>query len=646
MSGLPAGYQVDKLPPGYQVDGHSGTTPSGGLDLGGIAKKVGDVAGSAYRNLGAMRTAAARDPVGAAQNVLGGLQGGVAGFVGGPLTMHPKNDLDTIRDMGTGIVRGMFDPEQRAKYNTADADNLLGRMGLRPNPNDTSPGANLGRAAGDYFTQTAFDPLTYAGAPIAKGIGSLLSRGAGLVHDIPAVSKYVADVKDAIHDPRLQPAISKVSHLVGKTTAPIRGVVNAGKDVLFMNPAPHGLGNMSMNNWLANGLGSTLKGLKYGVTGAPKGSVDALNAMGAGAWTPDLLGEPSPWGPVGWMNALGKKGVPAAVRGGVGAAAGGGIANQTAPSTDTQGQRLSRDAEGALIGALTGASPEVLNASNKAMTRLEQGHRAAMLEGLPKPPAAPPVPKPHFTAAQVAALGKRSKVPDVHGPATLNSNEFAISPYKTGRIKNWPGASIPKEKPPDPRADLINGVFGGLPKSPVAKVATSLGGPFAAWQADVVPRVVGGALKNAPARVEAVTRGQDVTNRDLLKDAPYKMQVGGPVGSAAGMLFNPQKAAENLIGPLSGVDPTATTSPKTFSLGDQIKGSVYDSTPGRSVVGPFFGDTMYPDKAPAIPSAALSTALGWHFSNKTPATDAILQIMRSTGLDKDAAARLYERSKR
>jgi hypothetical protein len=618
--------------------------PSGGLDLGSIAKKVGGAVDAGWRNLGAARTAAARDPVGAAQNVLGGLEGGVAGFMGGPLTAHTSDVGKNVQAMGTGVVRGMFDPEQRAKYNAVDEDAILGPMGLRPKGN--TPGEKLVRAGGDYGFQTAADPLTYAGAPIAKGIANLVGKGAGLVRDIPAVAKYVGEVKDAIHDPRLAPAISKVSHVIGKATAPLRGVVNAGKDVMFMNPAPHGVGNMGMNNFLANGPAAALKGFKYGVTGAPKGSVDALNAMGAGAWTPDLLGEPSPYGPVGWMNALGKKGVPAAVRGGVGAAAGGTIADKTDPSTDTPQQRAQRVAEGSILGGLTGASPEVLNASNKVMTRLEQGHRAAMLEGLPKVAEAAPKSKPHFTAAQVAALSKRSKVPDVHGPATINTNAFAISPQKTGRIKNWPGAGIPQEKPPDPRADLINGVFGGLPKSPVAKVATALGGPFAAWQADVVPRVVGGALKNAPARVEAVTRGQDVTNRDVLKDQPYKLQVGGPIGSAAGIAFNQQKALTNLIGPLGGVNPTALTNPDSFSLGDQAKGALYDSTPGRSVVGPFFGDTEFPQKAPAVPSATLDTLLGWYMKNKTPATDAILGIMQATGRNREQAAQLYERYKR
>jgi hypothetical protein len=588
-------------------------------------------------------TGAARDPVAAAQNVLGGLQGGVAGFVGGPLTMHPQNDADTIRDMGTGIVRGMFDPEQRAKYNKADADQLLGSMGLRPNASDASPGANLGRAAGDYFTQTATDPLTYAGAPIAKGIGRLISRGAGLVRNIPAVAKYVSDVKDAIHDPALAPAISKVAHAVGKATAPLRFGVNTGKELMFMNPLPHGLGNMTFNNFLANGPVTAAKGVYYGLKGAPKGSVAALDAMKAGAWTPEMVEGSNAQG---LISKLGKLPVPAVVRGGVGGAAGGAIANQTAPSTDTPQQRAQRLAEGVLIGGITGASPEVLNASNKVMTRLEQGHRAAMLEGLPKPVAAA-VAKPHYSAADVAAMLKRRAVPDVAGPAANPSLNRAARPSGLGNKNLFQSGMATEGKPAaDPRADLINGVFGGLPKSPVAKVATALGGPFAAWQADVVPRVVGGALKNAPARVEAVTRGQDVTNRDVLKNQPYKLQVGGPVGSAAEMVFNPAKAAAKLLGPLGNVDPNQATNPDTFSPSQKLQAGLYDATPGRQLVGPFFGDTEYPSKAPAVPSAALNTLLGWYLKNKTPATDAILGIMRATGLPQTKAADMYYRYRR
>jgi hypothetical protein len=198
----------------------------------------------------------------------------------------------------------------------------------------------------------------------------------------------------------------------------------------------------------------------------------------------------------------------------------------------------------------------------------------------------------------------------------------------------------------DPRAAQINAAFGGGPKGPIARVASSLGGPFAQWQAEVVPKAVGSALHKAPARVEAFARGQDITNRDVLKDQPYKLQTGGPVGGFSEMVFNTPKYASRLLGPLGGIDPNEATNPKTFSAEDKLKNFAYDATPGRGVIGPFFGDTMFPSKAPAIPSAALATALGWHFSNKTPKQDAILNIMRSTGMDQTAAARVYEQYKR
>jgi len=97
------------------------------------------------------------------------------------------------------------------------------------------------------------------------------------------------------------------------------------------------------------------------------------------------------------------------------------------------------------------------------------------------------------------------------------------------------------------------------------------------------------------------------------------------------------------LGPLGNVDPSSATKPNSFSLGDALKGAAYQGVPGRSVVGPAFGDTMYPTKAPAGPSAALNDLLGWHFANKTPKQDAILSIMRATGMDNYQATKLYER---
>lgn len=684
----PGATALPPLPPGAQAIGQTTAAPAaGGLDLGGIAKKVGGAVDSAYRGVGAARTAAARDPVGALGNILGGAEGAVVGGVMGPLSLPKEKANDpraVLGALGHGIVGGATDPKQRDKYNTALGD--LAYRGIRPQ-GESMP-ARIGRGAEDFALQTAIDPVTHGGAQAMSGllkggkaVGSAAAKG------VKPLGDYITTAKEAINDPRLKPAIGKVAHAVQTLTAPIRGGVNAGKDMLFLNPLPHGLGNMTALNFMKNGAGTTAKGLKYGITGAPKGSVDALSAMKAGAWTPELLDEPSMYGPVGWMSALGKKGVPAAVRGGVGAAAGGAIGNQTAPDTATPQQRAARIAEGSILGGLTGASPEALNLSNKVMSRLETGHRAAMLESLPKVatsspeadearrvissfPEAPKAGiKPKYTAAEMALMAKRAKPTEVFGPATMkhspgsDAGAFAIPKNAPSRIRNFSplgessGAGSRKmaedilagqEAAPkiDPRAAQINATFGGGDKSGVAKIATALGGPFAAWQADVVPRAVGSALAKYPARVEAFARGQDITNRDVLKDQPYKLQTGGPVGGAAELAFNTPKYASRLLGPLGGVDPNATTNPKTFDLGESLKGAAYGATPGREVVGPFFGDTLFPSKAPALPSAALQTALGWHFSNKTPATDAILQIMKSGPFTQEQAARLYERYKR
>jgi len=666
------------------------TAPSGGLDLGGIAKKVVDTADSVGRNFGAARTAAARDPVGATANILGAPERAVAGAVMAPMTDLPATDNNlghSLTASARGAWRGITDPAAGGRYNQAFGDMTFN--GVRPQ-GDSMP-ARIGRGAEDFALQTLADPVTHGGAQAMSGLLKGGKAAVGAAGRIPAVAKKVDAAKAVINDPKVAAAAGKVAHAIG-TVNPIPGMVNAGKDMLFLNPLPHGLGNMTALNFLNNGLGTTLKGLKYGVTGAPKGSVDALNAMKAGAWTPELLDEPSPWGPVGWMSTLGKKGVPAGVRGGVGAASGGAIANQTAPSTATPSQRLQRVAEGSILGGLTGASPEALNLSNKLMTRLETGHRAAMLEGLPKPPpvAAAKIKlspkdfivypssgqvvlksmlKPHGPAAAAVnepladnSIFNRVKAgkmkSGVLGNVDTETGEFVprtmhqeapISESKSGRIQNWPTAPGPKAKPPgapDPRADAINAVFGGLDKSPAAKIATALGGPFAGWQADVVPRNVGNALVKHPERVEAFARGQDITNRDVLKGKPYKIQTGGPIGGAAELAFNTPKYASRLLGPLGGIDPNEATNPKTFSLKDKAGAAAYGATPGREVVGPFFGDTMFPSKAPAVPNAALGTALGWHFSNKTPATDAILQIMKSGPFTQEQAARLYERYKR
>jgi hypothetical protein len=172
-----------------------------------------------------------------------------------------------------------------------------------------------------------------------------------------------------------------------------------------------------------------------------------------------------------------------------------------------------------------------------------------------------------------------------------------------------------------------------------------LGGPFVQYQGEIVPRAVTWALLNHPERVEALARGQDVVNRDVLGNKPYKMQMGGPVGDYAEMLADPVRYGTRLLGPLANQDPSAARNPKSLSLSDKLKDAAYEGIPGRSVVGPAFGDTMYPTRAPAVPSAALNNLLGWHFSNKTPRQDAILSIMRSSGLDATEAGYLYDRMK-
>jgi hypothetical protein len=654
--GLKIGSIVD-APPGYPT---ATPPPKPGKSP---LQALGDTIGGLARNANAARTAAARDPGGALAAVGGAAQGAVAGAAMAPMTgedkygeQHP-NDLSwpaissSLAASGRGAWRGATDPAQRDRYNAAFLDLMLG-------PGSKNPGMleRIGRGAGSFVLQTATDPVTHGGGAAAEALLGVAKPVLGAaLHGVAPLGQYVRDVQDVLRDPRLAPAVAKVAHGLSTLTAPIRGGVNAGKDLLFLNPLPHGLGNMTILDWLRNGLGTTAKGLKYGVTGAPSKTAAELQRIGAGAYTPEMMGAPSPWGPVGWMDAIRRsnKGGLASVanlaaRTGVGGAAGGAIANRTAPESDTPQQRLVRTLEGAGLGAVTGASPELRQASNKLMSRLETGHRAAMLEDLPKPP---PAPKPHFSAADVAARAKRRTPPPVHGPATINSNAHAISPHASGRVTHWPTAGFPEPKP-DPRAAEINRAFGGGLLSGPAKLASAAGGPFPGWQLDVIPRAVGGALLRHPARVEAFARAQDITNRDVLAGKPYKLQTGGPVGAFSEMMFNTPQYASRLLGPLGGIDASSATKPQTFSLGSltdprtPVGGAVYRGTPGREIIGPALGDTLYPSKAPAGPSAALNALLGWHFANKTPRQDAILSIMRQGNLDAVQAGRLYDRYKR
>ena len=593
------------------------------------------------------------------------MQGLVAGGIMGEMEgKPPKGDPLNLTGAYRGASRGLLDPVQRDRYNQA-----FGNMMFGPEAKNPTMPQRIGRGVENFGLQTASDPVTHGGGAAMKNlVVPALKAGAGAVaRGVAPVGKYAAEVQGVLRDPHIAPAVAKVAHAVSTMTAPLRFGVNTGKELLFLNPLPHGLGDMSTLNYLRNGLGTAAKGLRYGVTGAPAKTAAELEGMGAGAWTPELMtGAHSQ----GLISKLGRIPVPAAVRAAGGGAAGGAIGSQTAPSNATEPQRLARTAEGTLLGALTGVAPEALNASNRLMTRLETGHRAAMLEDLPKPPSvAPPKPRGNVPAGVDPETGEYT--PGQHGPATMRDvgTRPAAKP-QVRPVQHWPlqhgkitveqanafYADLAKKKAAaeaaaeaarkaDPRAAEINSALGGAAKSGFAKVATAFGGPFAGWQFDTVPRAVGSALVKHPARVEAVARAQDITNRDVLAGKPYKAQVGGPIGGFAEMMFNTPKYASRLFGPLGQSDPNAATSPKSLSLEDAVKGAAYQGVPGRSIVGPMFGDTMYPSKAPAGPSAALSDLLGWHFANKTPKQDAILSIMKATGMDAYQAGKMYDRYK-
>jgi hypothetical protein len=616
-----------------------------------ILQNVGDVADRAYRNVGAAYTSAARNPVGAAFNVLGAPLGALEGIAVGHSddamrAAQAGQDPDAVpNDLASAARdawRGATDPVARNRYSE-----MINEAAMGPAPKNPTMPQRIARGAGALGLAIPLDPVTHGGGKVMELGGEILRPV--LSAAARAAPQAVGNLKH-LASPEVQHAVGVVAHAIGKVN-PLPGMVNATKDVLFQNPFPHGLGNMTFNDLLANGPLTAAKGLWYGVRGTPKATVEELNRIGAGAYTPELMGDASPWGPVGWMTAAAKRGAPAIARGGLGAAAGGTIANQTAPSTDTPQQRVLRDAEGALLGAWTGLSPEIRVGSNNLMNRLEMGHRGAMFEGLPKPvQAAETAAKmPKNLTKTFTKLVQAGKVPEAAQERILayfskhqNMAPADLEKYLQGELGDL--GFLPK--PIDSRAAKINAVFGGGEKSPVAKLATAAGGPYAGWQADVVPRVVGGAIYKAPQRVTTLARGQDIANRQVLAKEPYKLQVGGPVGAAAELAFNPIKYAARLFGPLGTLDPNATTNPQTFSLGDKARDALYQGTPGREVVGPFFGDTMYKSKAPTIPSASLSALLGWHFANKTPRQDAILSIMKASGLDATQAANVYDRYKK
>jgi hypothetical protein len=239
--------------------------------------------------------------------------------------------------------------------------------------------ARIGRGVEDFALQTAIPGQALPFKALGGAAGPVLKGAAGA---IKPVGDYVGRVSKVLGDSKVGQAAGTLAHALGEVN-PIPGMVNAGKDVLFLNPAPHGVGNMGILNFLKNGIGTTAKGFRYGVTGTPKATKAELERIGAGAWTPDLMGKSSPWGPVGWAERLPG---PTVAKAALGATAGGFVGNQTAPADEAPQDRLNRVLEGALIGGTVGGAPALRTGSNKLMTRLETGHRGAMLEDLPKPP--------------------------------------------------------------------------------------------------------------------------------------------------------------------------------------------------------------------------------------------------------------------
>ena len=207
-----------------------------------LLQNIGDVAGGAYRDINAARTSAARDPVGALGNVLGGPQRFIAGTMaedtkhkvpqGLGTGTYPNYPAQVLGELGGGVY-GAFHPNDPSVENLAEQAYGVNKL----KTNKTDLGSRLRNAGVDMGFQTVTDPLTYVGGKLAEvGVHVAKPVLAAAVRGVGPLGKYVTEVRAALSDPALAPAIGKVTHAVRTATAPLRGGVNATKDLLFMNP--------------------------------------------------------------------------------------------------------------------------------------------------------------------------------------------------------------------------------------------------------------------------------------------------------------------------------------------------------------------------------------------------------------------------
>lgn len=563
------------------------------------AKKVGGQVVSGLNRAGASVergiTAAARDPVGALGNTLGTLQRGVAGAVTGPLVQERPHEgfLDVVKHIGTGAADAIAHPND-TRYNDRLSDILW--SGARPTGNDwRAKGVRTGQ---DFISQSITDPLQ--SKKVRGAIGAAASVIPKAAKMVPGVEQYGKDLHNLVAGP-VKKGADAILPTVKKVTRPLRAVVDAGKDAMFLNSAVHGVGNIGTLNFLGEhgGLRTAARGLKYGLLGTPEKLKKGLAKAGADQHFD--MGDSSVAGPIGLLERIpGKPLVKAAIGGAGGATAG----YNTGDPNQTQYDRVIRALEGAGIGAAAGGIKPLRDLSNRQMTSLERGQRAALFENLDKkmPPQGP------LKLKSAARLGKGGVAP------------------RTKEI-----------------GDVINRDLGGYHDENIpSMLADSLGGGFARWQLGTVPKTMARAVAKNPQRVESVARLQDVVNKDALKDQPYKLSVGGPVGSGARLAFNSPAYITGATGLLGQQAKDEITNPQSLNPKEQLKQFLLT----HYVPFGIGQGEVFKSKAPEAASMALENTLGWDLRNKAPSKEAILDIMTQTGLDQYKATQLYYRLRR
>jgi hypothetical protein len=224
---------------------------------------------------------------------------------------------------------------------------------------------------------------------------------------------------------------------------------------------------------------------------------------------------------------------------------------------------------------------------------------------VPKP-AAPPPKKPHFTAAEMAAMNKRAHPPEVQGPATMkyspgsDAGAHAIPASKPARIRSWPLSG-------DPTASAVAG-------SPVWEYADAFAPKRGPVPTGRVAQLAQGASKNA----KAITKG----TTDLMFAAPQlPLMEGHGSNVLQTSLFSDPLTALGALGrfagsgeaiPVSAIRNAAQKLPGVRNLKAAQDASVTraNATGANTVHPEDFGSGGWLSKVPGIGMAARESNRG------------------------------------